>query len=116
VRAGPETIAKIPTPPPASIIRGFGSLGFPSLGRLMLYVSMKIAEYKTVTGSDWVSLDNTVTQLLAQGYQLYGNPYCGWGAGKGFGDKFTVAQAMVKGGLHDPAPLVESVATTLIAP
>jgi len=68
---------------------------------------MRIVEYKTVTADNWTTLDKEVNRLLSQGYQLYGNPY--------FGDS-TLAQAMVKAGLRDPVPAVETVPGTTIAP
>lgn len=68
---------------------------------------MKIVEYKTVTADNWTALDKEVNRLLSLGYQLYGNPY--------FGDS-TLAQAMIKGGMREPVPPVETTPTTTIAP
>jgi hypothetical protein len=77
---------------------------------------MKIIEYKTATADSWASLDRDVNKLLAQGYQLYGNPYFGENKIEGAIGTFMVAQAMVKCGLREhPAPL-ETVPQTMIAP
>jgi hypothetical protein len=77
---------------------------------------MKIIEYKTVTADNWALLDKEVNKLLAQGYQLYGNPYFGGNKIEGAIGTFLVAQAMVKCGLREnPAPL-ETVFGTTIAP
>ncbi len=77
---------------------------------------MKIVEYKTATADSWSALDKDVNKLLAQGYQLYGNPYFGENKIEGAIGTFMVAQAMVKCGLLEkPAPL-ETIAETTIAP
>jgi hypothetical protein len=77
---------------------------------------MKIIEYKTATADNWASLDKDVNKLLAQGYQLYGNPYFGEKKIEGAIGTFMVAQAMVKCGLREnPVPL-ETFPETMIAP
>ena len=77
---------------------------------------MKIIEYKTATADNWAALDKDVNNLLAQGYQLYGNPYLAGNKIEGAIGTFLVAQAMVKCGLREnPAPL-ETVPQTMIAP
>ena len=77
---------------------------------------MKIIEYKTATADNWASLDKEVNKLLAQGYQLYGNPYFGGSKTEGASGAFMVAQAMVKCGLRENPPPLETFSETTIAP
>ena len=77
---------------------------------------MKIIEYKTATADNWASLDKEVNKLLAQGYQLYGNPYFGGNKIEGAVGASWWRKAMVKCGLREnPAPL-ETFPETTIAP
>jgi hypothetical protein len=77
---------------------------------------MKIIEYKTATADSWAALDKDVNKLLAQGYQLYGNPYFGENKIEGAIGTFLVAQAMVKCGLRENPVLLEVLPETVIAP
>jgi hypothetical protein len=77
---------------------------------------MKIIEYKTAAADSWVSLDKEVNKLIAQGYQLYGNPYIGGNITDGAGGTFMMAQAMVKYGLRENPVPVETIPETTIAP
>jgi hypothetical protein len=55
---------------------------------------MKIKEYKTVGGSNAEDLDAKVNKLLAEGYQLYGNPYLSDSVIDGV-ESFAIFQALV---------------------
>ncbi|MGA3180800.1 MAG: DUF1737 domain-containing protein [Verrucomicrobiota bacterium] len=75
---------------------------------------MKVIEYKTATADTWASLDKKVNALLAQGFQLYGNPYSSPNTADGIASSFQVAQAMVRNGMREnPDPQLTLAETTL---
>ena len=56
----------------------------------------KIIEYRTVAKQSIKELDAKVNEVLAEGFQLYGNPYVSEGEIPGFVGPFLACQAMVK--------------------
>ena len=77
---------------------------------------MKVIEYRTATADNCASLDKEVNNLLAQGFQPYGNPYSSHSKIKGIADTSQVAQAMIRNGLLDnPNPQV-TLPETIVAP
>jgi len=79
-----------------------------------LLQAMKVIEYKTATADTWASLDKKVNALLAQGFQLYGNPYSSPNTADGIASSFQVAQAMVRNGMREnPDPQLTLAETTL---
>jgi hypothetical protein len=78
---------------------------------------MKIAEYRTANGDSFAALDKDVNKLLAQGYQLYGNPYFVENKIEGAIGTFMAGQAMVKYAMHEKFPPAEPLpAGSIIAP
>jgi hypothetical protein len=57
---------------------------------------MKITQYVTATAGDFGSLDEKVADLIAKGFQPYGNPYSARNTSRGLSGVFSVSQAMVK--------------------
>lgn len=57
---------------------------------------MKIKHYVTAFSNDVLKLDREVNELLAKGYQPYGNPYISKNDDVGgINDRFLACQAMV---------------------
>jgi Domain of unknown function (DUF1737) len=56
----------------------------------------KIIEYRTAARQSIKELDAKVTELLAEGFQLYGNAYVSEGEIPGYVGPFLACQAMVK--------------------
>ena len=71
---------------------------------------MMIIKYKTIVGSTTVELDRAVSELLQEGYTLYGNPYA---SGDGI-NGFVLCQALVVDESPDPDTEIklEAAATT----
>jgi hypothetical protein len=57
-----------------------------------------------------------VTKLLAQGYQLYGNPYFVENKVEGALGTFMVGQAMIKFAMHEKFPPADPPPGSAIAP
>lgn len=65
---------------------------------------MKIKHYTTAFANDVVKLDREVNELLAKGYQPYGNPYISDSEGaEGGTDRFLACQAMIS--YEEPLPV-----------
>lgn len=56
---------------------------------------MRIKHYVTAFSNDLVKLDREVNELIAKGYQPYGNPYISDNEIAGGTDRFLACQAMV---------------------
>ena len=56
---------------------------------------MRIKHYVTAFSNDVVKLDHAVNDLIAKGYQPYGNPYVSDCGANGGTDRFLACQSMV---------------------
>lgn len=62
----------------------------------ILYVNMKVIEYKTANGSSSTELDECVNAMLKDGFQPLGSPYLSDHEIDGIVGGFAVFQAMVR--------------------
>jgi len=69
---------------------------------------MIITKYKTIVGSTTAELDRAVSELLQEGYTLYGNPYANGDEVNGF----VLCQALVVNETPDPDAEIKAEATS----
>jgi hypothetical protein len=77
---------------------------------------MKIIEYKTATADSCAALDAAVNKMLAQGFQLFGDPYSSHNNAGGMAGTSQLAQAMVRYGLREGLEPQEVVPQTSLVP